>query len=51
MEPLLDIAAKKVDKTFGSCTVYYNGHQVKSNAIGIIGTMIDNDVNARSERA
>ena len=51
MAPFLDIDAKKVDKTFGSCTVYYNGHQVKSNAIGIIGTMIGNGVNAGSDGA
>lgn len=51
MAPFLDIEAKKVDKTFGSCTVYYNGHQVKSNAIGIIGTMIGNGVNAGSDGA
>ena len=51
MAPFLDIDAKKVDKTFGSCTVYYNGHQVKSNAIGIIGTMIGNSVNAGSDGA
>ena len=51
MAPFLDIEAKKVDKTFGSCTVYYNGYQVKSNAIGIIGTMIGNGVNAGSDGA
>lgn len=51
MAPFLDIDAKKVEKTFGSCTVYYNGHQVKSNAIGIIGTMIGNGVNAGSDGA
>lgn len=51
MAPFLDIDAKKVDKTFGSCTVYYNGHQVKSNAIGIIGTVIGNGVNAGSDGA
>ena len=51
MAPFLDIDAKKVEKTFGSCTVYYNGHQVKSDAIGIIGTMIGNDVGAGSDGA
>lgn len=51
MAPFLDIDAKKVEKTFGSCTVYYNGHQVKSDAIGIIGTMIGNGVNAGSDGA
>lgn len=51
MAPFLDINAKKVDKSFGSCTVFYNGHQVKSDRIGIIGTMIGNGVDAGSDGA
>ena len=51
LAPFLDIDAKKVTSSFNACNVYYNGHKVKSDCIGIIGTMIGNGVNAGSDGA
>lgn len=52
MAPYLRVnAIKTQNKSFGKCKVYYNGKEVASNFIGIIGSMTCNTVNAGSNEA
>ncbi len=53
MAPFLDVTLKKPEggANFGSCNVYYNGHQVNSKYIGIIGSMTCNTANAGNDDA